>query len=222
MAFDTALRVFLGCYFLFVAVHYSAWLIGLRQRYGRSRVRKDVLGSSNSLHQITFSAFRSLILTVCLVRVVYPGLDEWLGAAPGLNGLPVLNGTGAVLMLAAFGWIDYCKSYMDHNWASGTDADHLSGSKLLTSGPFSITRNPIFIGILVGQAGFMLAFPSAFTVICFGVGVATILRQSAIEELALRRRFGQRYLIYAEEVPRWFHLPSRSIVNLLTRSNRSD
>ena len=75
---------------------------------------------------------------------------------------------------------------------------------LVTSGPNRITRNPMY----VGMAGLL----TAHAVLRGGLGtlvplagfVAVIDRlQIAPEEAALRAKFGDAYLTYCAEVPRW-------------------
>jgi protein-S-isoprenylcysteine O-methyltransferase Ste14 len=76
--------------------------------------------------------------------------------------------------------------------------------RLLTGGPFSVSRNPIYlantlfliaIGLIAGNAWLILmAFPAAFAT-----------RKLAIEreEKALAQKFGKKYRDYARRVRRW-------------------
>lgn len=76
--------------------------------------------------------------------------------------------------------------------------------KLLTSGPFAISRNPLYLantlflialGLIVGSAWFILAaFLAAF---------ATRKLSIEREEKVLARRFGKKYRDYAARVRRW-------------------
>jgi len=129
---------------------------------------------------------------------------------PVLSDLAILNLFGAGAMLASLGWIEFCYAFMGASWASGTDATHLSRSDLVTTGPYALTRNPIFLGVLAGQAGFFLALPSVFTLVCLTVGVAVIYRQSRIEDVALSERFGASYDAYRRRVPKWLGFPEKS------------
>jgi len=206
LAIETIIRVFLGCYFLSVAVLYGARLSGIRLRSGRNSVRRGRRGSANYWHQAVFAAFRAAILVICIARIVQPSLDSWLGVVPVLSDLAVLNLFGAGAMLASLGWIEFCYAFMGASWASGTDAAHLSRSDLVTTGPYAVSRNPIFLGVLAGQAGFFLALPSVFTLTCLAVGIAVIYRQSRIEETALSTQFGSSYDAYRRRVPKWLGL----------------
>lgn len=75
---------------------------------------------------------------------------------------------------------------------------------LVESGPNSISRNPMYLGmagILVAHA---VARRSMAGVVPAAVFVAVIDRcQIPVEEESLRRRFGVDYEDYARRVPRW-------------------
>ncbi len=75
---------------------------------------------------------------------------------------------------------------------------------LVTSGPNSVTRNPMY----VGMAGFLLAhalvrgaWPAVAPVVAFVVVIDRL--QIAAEEEALVARFGAEYEAYRARVPRW-------------------
>ena len=89
-------------------------------------------------------------------------------------------------------------------WASA----HISGKKtkeLVTDGPYSITRNPLYFFSFLGFLGAGLAFESLtlaalLVVIFFLLHWPTILA----EEKNLRRLFGKEFEQYADIVPRFF------------------
>ncbi|WP_181700237.1 methyltransferase family protein [Chthonobacter albigriseus] len=201
MTFDAFMRAFLACYFGFVAVHYTARLMGLRARSGIPHAEIGARGSRNASHQILFRVFRSLILGVCIARVGWPGVDAWLLPLP----MPApfsMQIAGFGLMLAGLFLVDYAHSYLGDDWRSGMARG--VGERLVTSGPYRLSRNPIFTGVMMGQFGFLLAFPSGFTLVCFGVGLAVIVKQAMLEEAALLARHGEAYARYRAAVPRWF------------------
>lgn len=79
-----------------------------------------------------------------------------------------------------------------------------SPTSLLTSGPYQISRNPIYLGmaaILIGTAiwlGSWIAF-------AFSAVFIVIIETSFIplEERKLEKTFGKRYLEYKRKVRRW-------------------
>ncbi len=95
----------------------------------------------------------------------------------------------------------YVHAYMRNDWRSGIDPD--KRQPLLTQGPYGLTRNPLFIGIILGQLGLFLTFPSVFTLLCLLVGAVVIVLQARREEVALSRAYGVEYQDYRLLVRRW-------------------
>jgi protein-S-isoprenylcysteine O-methyltransferase Ste14 len=75
---------------------------------------------------------------------------------------------------------------------------------LVTSGPFGISRNPIYLGDTLIVIGLGLVFQVAWLVLA-AVAAAFLTTRLAIgpEEKILAERFGKRYRDYAKKVRRW-------------------
>lgn len=75
---------------------------------------------------------------------------------------------------------------------------------IVASGPFGFTRNPVYVGMLLGQTGFAIGFNSAWLLITL-VAFYFVLRYGVIarEETYLERKFGGVYLDYKSRVRRW-------------------
>lgn len=208
LGFDEFLRAFVACYFGFVALHYTARLMGLRARTGIPRATIGQGRSRNGVHQIVFRVFRALILVLMALRVAYPEIDVLLGAIRPLETVTVgLAGlAGLVLMAGGLFVVDYSHTYLANDWQSGIGGGAGVTGQLVTTGPYAVSRNPIFAGILTGQFGLFLAAPSVFTLVCLIVGIWVILRQVRVEERALGDIFGPSYALYRQQVPRWYSL----------------
>lgn len=205
MALDEFGRAFLACYFGFVAIHYTARLKGLSARTGYGHAEPGRVGTANWRHQMVFRAFRVAIFLFCAVRVPFPGVDAVALPLP-LPGA-VMNAmllAGIALMGCGLAIVDYVGAYMGREWRSGVAGP--AGEHLLTSGPYRLTRNPMFVGVIAGQVGFALAAPSVFSLACLAVGIVVLSRQVGVEEAELARRFGAAYGRYRRTTPRWFGL----------------
>ncbi|WP_392542326.1 methyltransferase family protein [Oryzobacter telluris] len=79
-----------------------------------------------------------------------------------------------------------------------------STETLLVTGPFRVSRNPIYLGLLFLYLGLALLAPSFWALVLLPVVVA-LLDWGAIrpEERFLHRRFGAEYDDYARRVRRW-------------------
>jgi len=205
MAIEEFTRAFLAVYFTFVAVRYTAKILGQRARTGDTYIHDGAPGSRARLVRTTFNVFRVAIWAFCVVRVFAPRVDVAIGALPASPGLLLV---GIACLMVAYAGVEYVHAYMDHDWRSGVPAE--GQPDLLTEGPFALTRNPIFASVILGQIGLALALPSVFTLICLVAGATALMIQAGIEERRLAEVHGERYRAYAASVPRW--LPNVSAV----------
>jgi protein-S-isoprenylcysteine O-methyltransferase Ste14 len=77
-------------------------------------------------------------------------------------------------------------------------------SRLMTSGPFAVSRNPLYLGLASLYVGICLLVPSVWGLLLLPLAVAAV-DWGAIrpEESFLRRQFGASYEEYAQRVRRW-------------------
>ena len=75
--------------------------------------------------------------------------------------------------------------------------------RLVTTGPFALCRNPMYLGHLVFLAGLALTLSSALAG-AIAVGTAVWLHIRILrDERRLRERFGEPYVAYIARVKRW-------------------
>jgi protein-S-isoprenylcysteine O-methyltransferase Ste14 len=197
-------RWFLALFFVGVAVFYTARILVLSRRHHASPVFTGKPGTLHFATHAAFRFFRIVIFAVCLVRLLWPSFDRYLVPLYVLwHPFVLLLGDG--LLVASFAAILLVHFYMGDDWRSGTRVD--DQTRLITSGPFAISRNPMMLCVVLGQLGLFLALPSVFTLICLVVGLWAVINQVGFEDQLLRERFGAAYGAYAARTPRW--LPSR-------------
>jgi protein-S-isoprenylcysteine O-methyltransferase Ste14 len=75
---------------------------------------------------------------------------------------------------------------------------------LVTDGPYALSRNPIYLGLVAIYAGLMLVVGTAWPVLFLPTGLA-VLRTGVVlrEERYLAERFGGAFIDYAGRVRRW-------------------
>ena len=206
-------RWFLAAFFVFVAAFYTLRICLTTSRTGRSPVCPGRAGSrSFVIHQV-FRIFRAAILLVCVARVVWPGIDAFLLPVAPL-WRPEIVLAGNLLLLSSFLAVLYINAFMARDWRSGIDED--SGTPLITTGPFALSRNPMFILIQLAQLGLFLSLPSVFTLVCLVVGATALHAQVRLEERHLLARHGQAYRAYCQEVPRWLWPSPRGELSIRT------
>ena len=74
---------------------------------------------------------------------------------------------------------------------------------LYTHGPYAYTRNPQYVGMIVGVSGGSLAVDSALVATLAAAHVGWVLLLPRAEEPHLRAEFGDTYDRYAARVPRF-------------------
>ena len=70
------------------------------------------------------------------------------------------------------------------------------GHTLVTSGIFSIIRNPSYLGLLVLSLGWALAFRSGVGVLLAALNIPPLIARIRSEEALLRAQFGKEYEAY--------------------------
>ncbi|SDZ80115.1 Protein-S-isoprenylcysteine O-methyltransferase Ste14 [Haloplanus vescus] len=119
----------------------------------------------------------------------------------GAWGLPralsLLGVVAALVGTAVFAWGTRTMRAAETMGVTGT---------LYTDGPYAYTRNPQYVGMVVGVPGFALAVDSALVAVLAAVHVGWVLLLPRAEEPHLRAEFGEAYDRYAARVPRFVGL----------------
>ena len=111
---------------------------------------------------------------------------SWIGAGLCFGGVLMV-----LLSLLAFGT----------SFRVGIDTDR--PDKLITSGVFAISRNPIYVGFGLVLLGQFLVFPSWIPLIYLLAAVWLFNRQVLREEAFMREHYGREYAEYRSRVRRY-------------------
>lgn len=115
-----------------------------------------------------------------------------------------LNISPGYLPLLAWGFLQYylVGRYRLRRGGGGPGMD-TPPERLVTTGPFALCRNPMYLGHLVFLAGLALSLRSFLgLVLLVGTAIRFHLRVQR-DERRLAERFGQAYLEYRSRVKRW-------------------
>jgi protein-S-isoprenylcysteine O-methyltransferase Ste14 len=75
--------------------------------------------------------------------------------------------------------------------------------RIITTGPYRYTRNPMYLGHLIFLAGLTILFWSWFAVILLVLRALWFHRRVLRDEARLEKLFGEPYLAYRRRVKRW-------------------
>jgi protein-S-isoprenylcysteine O-methyltransferase Ste14 len=126
------------------------------------------------------------------------GLDR-LAAWPEMPPM-VLPGLAAMALgiaVMALGIREFRKAGTDYH-------PHRPTTRIVTTGPFRFTRNPLYLSLTSIYAGIALALGSAWALLLL-IPVLLAIRYGVIarEERYLAAKFGDEYLRYKDSVRRW-------------------
>jgi len=77
--------------------------------------------------------------------------------------------------------------------------------KIVAGGPFRISRNPMYLSLVLSMLGLSVAFVSIWFLIATIILVVTLDRMAVMpEEAYLEAKFGDAYRAYQSSVRRWF------------------
>jgi protein-S-isoprenylcysteine O-methyltransferase Ste14 len=127
---------------------------------------------------------------------------NWVVPLPFLPaGLPG-GWLGAMLFILALALVAWAIVTM--TTAGSNVPTSLPTTTIVDSGPYRLTRNPIYLGMFVGLIGLAVAFNSVWLLIMLGP-FALVIRYGVVarEEAYLERNFGDVYRGYRSRVRRW-------------------
>ncbi len=188
---------FLILYFLIVFIIPS---VRVKRRTG---INPYVFKNTESAHDFlgkVSAPITSLIFIVALVNLFYPKGLQYFAPFTWLE-ISILKYTGFAFIHLALLWIIVAQVQMSNSWRVGID--HSAKTELKTNGLFSVSRNPVFLGMLVTLAGVFLVFPNAITLLVFVSSTLLFQVQVRLEEEYLKSVHTNIYMHYCTKVRRW-------------------
>lgn len=105
---------------------------------------------------------------------------------------------GAVVTAGGLLFAIWARRYLGRNWSSEVTVKE--GHELITSGPYSIVRHPIYTGILLGFVGSAIARGEWRGLIAVALVVIALWCKLKLEEEWMRSEFGETYGVYSKRV----------------------
>jgi protein-S-isoprenylcysteine O-methyltransferase Ste14 len=127
---------------------------------------------------------------------------NWLMPLPFLPAAASAGWLGTIVFALALALFAWAISTMTR--AGSNVPTRLPTTTIVETGPYRLTRNPIYLGMVLGLIGLAIAFNSLWLLVTL-VPFALVIRYGVIdrEEAYLERKFGEVYLAYKSRVRRW-------------------
>ena len=197
MKSEVYLFLFLLVYFFFVFFLRSYLL------WKRTGVNPLTFNKTDDAHGYNGKVFTFISLLELVVVFIYSFKSEWYQYLLPFWYLEhdylKYIGWGLLGLSLILVWVT--QSQMTNSWRIGIDEKNKTD--LVTSGLFSFSRNPIFLGIMIANLGLMLIIPNAFTLLIVSLSTISINTQIRLEEAFLKSSHGQDYQDYLNRVRRW-------------------
>ena len=178
-----------------MAVFYTSYLAKMISQK-KQGIRTDQLGKGKEgfpkFIEVTLKITTYLLLILQIISILfYSEGAHWLLQIAGV----IVESLGVVIFVISV-------TEMKDNWRAGVQRE--DKTNLVTSGIYSISRNPAFLGFDLMYIGILLTFFNWF--LCFATVFAVCLFHLQIvnvEEDFLIETFGQEYLEYKRKVCRY-------------------
>jgi len=191
------LFAFFILYFLLVFVLRSILL------WKKTGINPLTFNKTDDAHGFNGKVFKAISFLELIIVGIYAFKNDWYEYLLPFWYLtnPTIQKTGWVFLFLSLILVWISQSQMANSWRIGIDDKNKT--KLITNGMFSISRNPIFLGIMIANIGLFLVIPNAFTLLIVSLSTLSVNTQIRLEEEFLKREFGKEYIEYAEKVRRW-------------------
>lgn len=169
----------------------------------RTGIRPITFGNTDSAHGYVGRIFKVVLgalVAVASILAFFPRFTEYLLPIFYFQH-PLLPKIGWVLLLLTLGWVSIAQRQMADSWRIGVDEKH--ATRLVTTGIFGVSRNPIFLGMAGMLLAVLLISPNAFTLLLFVLGIVLMQIQIRLEESFLSHQHGEAYQQYRQRTRRW-------------------
>ncbi|WP_207493175.1 methyltransferase family protein [Aridibaculum aurantiacum] len=170
--------------------------------YKKTGINPVTFGKSDNAHDYIGTIMKVLTgLLVIAVLLFSLSANTYIY----LNPIPFLQKdwlqyTGLFIIHASLIWIVIAQYHMKQSWRIGIDEKNRT--ELITNGFFSLSRNPIFLGMILSTIGIFLIIPDTVTFFVAATSYIVIQIQIRLEEEFLIKQHGTVYTEYKRTVRR--------------------
>ena len=191
------LFIFLIIYF-FLVFFLRSYLL-----WRKTKINPFTFNKGDDAHGYNGKIFSIISVIEIIVVAIYTFNNSWMNFLLPFWYLEyeILIKIGWVLLFTSLIVVSIAQTQMANSWRIGIDENNKT--ELVTKGFFSMSRNPIFLGIMIANVGVFLVLPNAFTLLIISLSTLSINTQIRLEEAFLEKEHGEKYSNYKQKVRRW-------------------
>ena len=196
------IRIFLPIYL--IVFIFAVFLLRTFIVWKKTGINAYVLLKQDGVEGVVAKYFKLIPLASILVVIVvsaFPSTYSYFAPLFWLEELEIMTQVGLLMLIVSLVWIWVSQTQMGNSWRIGIDQN--TETELVKNGVFLISRNPIFLGLVINLIGFFLVIPNAATLTIMTLGIAIIHIQIALEEQHLLKLHNKNYVNYCKNVRRW-------------------
>ena len=188
------LNIYLPLYFILNML--VAFVIPTYRTYKQTGINPITFGKNDNAHDYIGFIMKVLIVLLFVAVLTYSMSEKMYSYLVPISYLQTQTLTiiGLALIHIALVWISIAQFQMSNSWRIGIDEENKT--KLVTDGVFLISRNPIFLGMIISVLGLFFIVPNALTFFLTITTYIIIQIQIRLEEEFLQKQHAQDYVNY--------------------------
>ena len=197
-----ALKIYLPIYLILYML--VAFVIPTYRTYKQTGIKPITFGKNDNAHDYIGFIMKVLIVLLFVAVLTYSMSEKIYSFLVPISYLQTktLAIIGLALIHIALVWISIAQFQMSNSWRIGIDEENKT--KLVTDGVFLISRNPIFLGMIISVLGLFFIVPNALTFFLTLTTYIVIQIQIRLEEEFLQKQHAQDYVNYKLKTKRLF------------------
>lgn len=198
---ENFLKIYLPVYLLLYLL--VTFVIPTYRTYKQTGINPVTFGNRDNTHDYIGFVMKFLIVLLFVAVVLFSfGGQRYHYSVP----IPYLENEylkmiGLLLIHIALLWVMIAQYQMQTSWRIGIDETHKT--ELRTNGIFGISRNPIFLGMIISVLGLFMIVPNALTFFTTLATYFIIQIQVRLEEAFLAKQHPVDYPKYKQKVKRF-------------------
>lgn len=193
-------KIYLPIYLLIYL--FIAFVLPTYRTFKKTGINPVTFGKSDNAHDYIGFLMKLLLALLFVVVLIFSFSERAYNYLVPVEYLEVnyLQITGLIIIHISLGWISVAQYQMGNSWRIGIDENNKTG--LVTKGIFSLSRNQIFLGMIVSVLGVFFIIPNALTFFLTLTTYFIIQIQIRLEEEFLTKEHGSQYQEYKQKTKR--------------------